>query len=63
MKETTIKLDADRRQALKDAAFDISMVLRETVAMSEIVKHLIDNHLKEAVGEMKKLGKNHGISG
>jgi hypothetical protein len=54
VKETTIKIDAARREALKDAAFDVQYHIRESVTMSEVVRHLIDNHLQEAIQEMKK---------
>lgn len=54
LKETTIKIDPARREALKDAAFDIQYEIRENVTMSDVVRHLIDKHLKEAIEEMKK---------
>jgi len=55
VKETTIKIDPARREALKDAAFDIQYEIRENVTMSDVVRHLIDRHLKEAVEEMKRV--------
>lgn len=56
MKETTIKIDPARREALKDAAFDIQYEIRESVTMSDVVRHLIDKHLEEAIAEMKNNG-------
>lgn len=54
MKPTTVKIDAGRRETLKDAAFEISMEKREVINMSEVIKYLIDNYTESAVEEMKK---------
>jgi hypothetical protein len=53
LKDTTVKIDAARRETLKDAAFEVSMELREVVSMTDILRHLIDNYTKNAVKDLK----------
>lgn len=52
MKDTTIKIDAARREMLKDAAFAISMKKGEIVSMTDIIRYLIDNYTHSALKEM-----------
>lgn len=55
MKPTTVKIDAARREKLKDAAFEISMAKREVINMTEVIKYLVDNYTDDAVKEMKEM--------
>jgi hypothetical protein len=52
MKSTTIKIDATRREALKDASFKVSMETGKIHTMTDVVKFLIDNHLEDAQREI-----------
>jgi hypothetical protein len=52
MKNTTVKIDAVRRETLKDAVFEISMETRKMITMSDVIKHLIDHHTGDAIKEM-----------
>lgn len=54
LKNTTIRIDAVRREALKDAAFNVSMDKQEIVSMSDILKYLIDNFTEDAVQKLKE---------
>lgn len=59
MKETTMRINAVRREMLKDAAYRVSMETREIVKMSDLANFLIDNYLEDAekmMCEKKKAG-------
>lgn len=57
LKDTTVKIDAVRRETLKDAAFQVSMELREVITMTDIMRYLIDNYTKSAICEMANKDK------
>lgn len=54
MKETTMRINAVRREMLKDAAYRVSMETREIIKMSDLANYLIDNFLNEAEERMCK---------
>lgn len=52
MKDTTVKIDAARREVLKDAAFKVSMETREMTSMTDVLRFLVDNYTEEAITKM-----------
>lgn len=57
-KDTTIAINGDRKEALQDAAVEITIATRETIKTSTIVQYLIDNYLSEAVKDLKGKRQN-----
>ena len=52
-KDTTIAINGERKEALQEAAVEITIATRETIKPSTIVQYLIDNYLDEAVKDLK----------
>jgi hypothetical protein len=55
--DTTVAINGDRKDALQDAAVDITIATRMPVKPSVIVHYLIDNYLKDAVKDLKDQAK------
>jgi hypothetical protein len=53
-KDTTVAINEERNERLKDAAIEITIQNREQIRPSEIVHYLIDNMLESAIEELKK---------
>ncbi|QYJ87855.1 hypothetical protein K0I73_09440 [Shewanella mesophila] len=51
--DTTVAINGDRKDALQDAAVDITIATRKPIKPSVIVHYLIDNYLKDAVKDLK----------
>ncbi|MEC8225070.1 hypothetical protein L3Q70_08330 [Pseudoalteromonas sp. CF6-2] len=52
-KDTTIAINGERKEALQEAAVEITIATRETIKPSTIVQYLIDNYLDEATKDLK----------
>lgn len=52
-KDTTIAINGERREKLKDAVVDITIATKEPIKASKIVQHLLDNYLEDAVKDLK----------
>ena len=52
-KDTTIAINGERKEALQEAAVEITIATRETIKPSTIVQYLIDNYLVEATKDLK----------
>ena len=57
-KDTTIAINGERKEALQEAAVEITIATRETIKPSTIVQYLIDNYLKEATRDLKSRRKD-----
>lgn len=55
--DTTVAINGARNKALTDAAVKVTIATKEVCKMSEIVQHLIDNYLDEAVEDLKNKEK------
>lgn len=51
--DTTVAINGARKDALQDAAVDITIATRKPVKTSLVVHYLIDHYLKDAVKDMK----------
>ncbi|QTE84357.1 hypothetical protein [Shewanella algae] len=51
--DTTVAINGDRKEALQDAAVEITIATRKPVKPSTVVHYLIDNYLKDAVKDLK----------
>lgn len=51
--DTTVAINGKRREALKDAAVEVTIATKEPTKVSAIVQYLIDHYLEEAVKDMK----------
>lgn len=56
-KDTTIAINGERKEALQEAAVEITIATRETIKPSTIVQYLIDNYLDEATKDLKGKSK------
>lgn len=54
MKETTVKIDAARREELVNAAFELTVHRGRVVTVTEIIKALVDRCLKDYVKKSKR---------
>lgn len=52
--DTTIAINAERKNKLKDAVVDITIATKEPIKASYLVHYLIDNYLDEAVEVLSK---------
>jgi hypothetical protein len=52
-KDTTVAINGDRKDALQDAAVDITIATRKPMKPSTIVQYLIDHYLTDAVKDLK----------
>lgn len=59
-KDTTIAINGERKELLRDAVVEITIATRETIKTSTIVQYLIDNYLSEAIKDLKSKRKDLG---
>ena len=53
MNYTSLRVREDRKMKLERAAIDISNITKRTVKWTDVANYLFENHLKEAVKDMK----------
>lgn len=53
MKYTSLRVREDKKMDLERAAIDISHSIGKTVKWTDVANYLFDNHLKDAVKDMK----------
>lgn len=51
--DTTVAINGQRKEALKDAVVKITIATKEPIKSSEIVQYLIDNYLDDAVKDLQ----------
>lgn len=51
--DTTIAINGERKDKLKDAVVEVTIATKEPIKQSAIVHYLIDNFLEDAVEELK----------
>lgn len=51
--DTTIAINGNRKEKLKDAVVEIITATREPIKASTIVQYLIDNYLEDAIKDLK----------
>lgn len=51
--DTSVAINGERKEKLQDAAVEITISTRQMIKVSQIVQHLIDNYLDEAVKDIK----------
>ncbi|MEM0911976.1 MAG: hypothetical protein AAGJ37_13425 [Pseudomonadota bacterium] len=56
--DTTMRIDAYRKQLLTQAVLEISMKRGELIKITDVVRHLIDNYLDDATRDMSEEVKN-----
>ena len=52
--DTTVSISGKRKEQLNDAVVKLVLARKEPVKISEIVHHLIDNYLEEAIKDLKE---------
>jgi len=56
-RDTTVAINGDRKKALDDAVVKLVIETKQQIKMSEIVHHLIDNYLDDAIADIKEKRK------
>ena len=51
--DTTIAINGQRKELLKDAVVEITIATKEPIKASTIVQYLIDNYLEDAKKDLK----------